>query len=107
MLSAGILAIAVVLGLVAFRAENATVQITLILAAALVLVAFFGAVVFVIRMLGPYASLSGSQLVSVWKLDVAAKNVPVIPNLPSIADPNPNPTGMIGGPEGDAGRQVE
>jgi hypothetical protein len=84
MLTGAILAIALVLGIVALRTENPHVQVTLIVAGCLSVIAFFGAVVLVIRLLGPYALLSGTQVVNYWKA-ATAKGMSEPPSAPPIA----------------------
>jgi hypothetical protein len=59
MLTGALLAIAAVLGLIAFRTDSAAVQITLVICAAVAVIAFFAAVVYAIKILGPFALLEG------------------------------------------------
>ncbi len=85
MLTGAILAIAAVLGIVALRTTSPSVQITLIVATSLSVIAFFGAVVLVIKLLGPYALLSGTQVINYWKMEGGAKGIPTPPPTPPIA----------------------
>jgi hypothetical protein len=87
MLTGAILAIAAVLGVIAFRSENPTVQITLTICCLVAVMAFFAAVVLVIKILGPYALLSGTQIMAHWKMGVATKGVPNPPDSPVIHNP--------------------
>jgi hypothetical protein len=91
MLTVAVLAMAVVFGIVATRANSSTVQIAVIVAAALTAVAFFAAIILVVKILGPYALLSGSQVLSYSRMEFGAKGIPNPPVSPPIPDPRHPP----------------
>ena len=86
MLTLAIVAIALVFGLLAYRIPNSpqAVQITMIVCFTTATMAFFSAVVLVIRKLGVWAALSGTQVIEGWKMEMGAKGLPSPPETQSI-----------------------
>ena len=93
------MAIATVMAIIAGRTENTTVQIVLIVGGCVVVIAFFIASVVTIKILGPYALLSATQVVTYRRLEMASKKLPSIPltGEPVIGEGDASPLAI---PEG-------
>jgi hypothetical protein len=97
----GLVSVALVLAVAAARASDAAVQITIVVVAALVLFAFFGAVIVVLKLNPALALLEGAELVNYRRMEMehAAKGTASIPNTPLIPDPNQPPKSLPPGDE--------
>jgi hypothetical protein len=100
MLTVAIVVVVFVFSVIGLRTANPTVQITIIISAAVVGLGFFAAVVLTIKSLGPYALLSGTQVMSYRRMELAAKDLPEIPlDSPAISDPANPMQGIEGNPD--------
>jgi hypothetical protein len=102
MLTLAVLGFAAIMAVIAYRTDDITVQIVVLTGAVVVAVAFLVAVVAIIKALGPYALLSGTQVVTYRKIEMASKHHPSIPiaMAPAISDPSP-PLQMLEGPSAE------
>ena len=86
MLTVAAIAMAGVLVVVASRTGSSSVQIAVVVGVGITALAFFAAVVLVIKILGPYALLSSSQVLSYSRMEAGAKGLPHPPDTRPIPD---------------------